>query len=85
VSLETGAADDAPLIDTLIVVGGNGSREAMRDTANLAFLRQAASTVRRLCSVCSGAFLLAGAGFSTGVGRRPTGGGPGFWLGCFPQ
>ncbi|EGD60953.1 AraC family transcriptional regulator [Novosphingobium nitrogenifigens DSM 19370] len=62
VALETLAASEALVPDTLIVVGGNGSREAMRDEANLYFLRMAAGKVRRLCSVCSGAFLLAGAG-----------------------
>ncbi len=70
VSLETVTADGVPVIDTLIVVGGNGSRDAMRDAANTAFLRQVAGEVRRLCSVCSGAFLLAGAGMLDG--RRVT-------------
>ena len=62
VALETIGADATNMIDTLIVVGGNGSREAMRDNAAIAFVRHAAGSVRRLCSVCSGAFLLASAG-----------------------
>ena len=70
VEMTTIATQDAGMIDTLIVVGGNGSRDAMRDAAVLASLRDLAATVRRLCSVCSGAFLLAGAGMLDG--RRAT-------------
>lgn len=66
VALDTISSDQAGPIDTLIVVGGNGSHGAMRDECNLGFLRRAALQVRRLCSVCSGAFLLAGAGLLDG-------------------
>ena len=70
VEMATNTPDQAGMIDTLIVVGGNGSRDAMRDAYVLAFLRDLAANVRRLCSVCSGAVLLAGAGALDG--RRAT-------------
>ena len=64
VILDTAPAETAGAIDTLIVVGGNGSRIAMDSAGTIAFLRQAAP--RRMCSVCSGAFVLAAAGLLDG-------------------
>ncbi|GAN00202.1 hypothetical protein U91I_03867 [alpha proteobacterium U9-1i] len=50
--------------DTLMVVGGNGTAEAMRDDKLMASLKRA--QVRRMSSVCSGSFLLAQAGLLNG-------------------
>src|SRR6516162_8446865 len=52
---------DDPL-DTLIVAGGWGSREASACPETFAFIRTASARARRTASVCSGAFILAAAG-----------------------
>lgn len=52
--------------DTLIVVGGKGSRQAMHCPETRIFLQAQANSVRRLCSICSGAFMLATAGLLEG-------------------
>ena len=57
-------------IDTLIVPGGEGVWEAARDDDFLAHLRRIAPRVRRVGSVCTGAFLLAASGLLDG--RRAT-------------
>jgi len=58
-----GAWTDLPkTIDTLIVAGGDGTREAMRNKVLVAAIRTAAKRARRIVSVCSGAFVLAVAG-----------------------
>lgn len=57
-------------VDTLIVAGGRGVRAALGDRRLLAWLRRMAPRVRRLCSVCTGSFLLAEAGLLDG--RRAT-------------
>ncbi len=49
-------------IDTLIAPGGCGGDEYYAPPELVAWITQRASTVRRLCSVCTGAFLLAAAG-----------------------
>jgi transcriptional regulator GlxA family with amidase domain len=58
-------APGAPL-DTLIVSGGYGVDKACKDEALLAWLKLRAAHARRLCSVCSGALILAAAGLLTG-------------------
>jgi transcriptional regulator GlxA family with amidase domain len=57
-------------VDTLLVAGGLGCLEAAKDRALLRWLRRMAPRVRRLGSVCTGAFLLAAAGLLDG--RRAT-------------
>jgi transcriptional regulator GlxA family with amidase domain len=54
-------------VDTLLVAGGRGSREYCTHPGILRFLRQQAKRVRRLASICTGAFLLAEAGLLAGL------------------
>jgi transcriptional regulator GlxA family with amidase domain len=53
-------------IDTLLAAGGTGVENAGRDEELLLWLRKAAKRVRRIGSICTGAFLLASAGLLDG-------------------
>ncbi|MGA9722952.1 MAG: GlxA family transcriptional regulator [Candidatus Binatus sp.] len=55
------------LIDTILVAGGRGTTVALRDRAMIDWLRGSIRRTRRLCSVCTGAFLLAEAGLLDGL------------------
>jgi transcriptional regulator GlxA family with amidase domain len=54
------------VVDTLIVAGGIGTRRAMQDAALIRAIQDWSVRVRRLASVCTGAFLLAEAGLLDG-------------------
>jgi transcriptional regulator GlxA family with amidase domain len=54
-------------LDTLIVSGGDGTREAIADERLLAAVRKLSERTRRTCSVCSGSFVLAAAGLLDGL------------------
>jgi transcriptional regulator GlxA family with amidase domain len=57
-------------IDTLMVVGGQGTADAFRDRDLLDWVAAVAPRCRRVTSVCSGSFVLAAAGLLDG--RRVT-------------
>ncbi|WP_245272292.1 helix-turn-helix domain-containing protein [Xanthobacter sp. 126] len=53
-------------VDTLVVVGGPGVHMAAREPHLLAWISDRAGGIRRVCSVCTGAFVLAAAGLLGG-------------------
>jgi transcriptional regulator GlxA family with amidase domain len=53
-------------VDTLLIAGGSGLEKAAHDQELLVWLRKAAQRVRRIGSICTGAFLLAAAGLLDG-------------------
>ena len=61
---------DAPSLDLLVVPGGPGQLSLMKHTLLLEYIRECAATSSWVCSVCTGALLLAQAGVLRG--RRAT-------------
>lgn len=63
-----GEADED--IDTLLIAGGVGVEQARKDPGLVAWINHMAGRVRRVASICTGAFLLAESGLLKG--RRAT-------------
>lgn len=57
---------DAPPINVLVIPGGSGARREIGNPDTVAWLDRVASECRWVCSVCTGAFLLLGAGLADG-------------------
>lgn len=70
VTQPAGRAIATARIDTLIIPGGPGVREAHKDKHTVAWVRRHCASARRVASVCTGAFLLAETGLLNG--RRAT-------------
>jgi len=59
-------ADCPQKLDVLMVPGGMGTNDAMRDAETLRFLAEAGRTARYVTSVCSGSLILGAAGLLDG-------------------
>lgn len=57
---------DVDVIDTLFLSGGFGVSDVIQDSALIDWIKDQANHVRRIASVCSGAFILAEAGLLKG-------------------
>lgn len=55
---------DAPAIDIVLVPGGSGARREISNPATTEWLRSTAARCSWLTSVCTGAFLIVGAGLA---------------------
>jgi cyclohexyl-isocyanide hydratase len=64
--LPTVTLDDCPKLDVVLVPGGRGQMELMRDRAVLDFLRSHGRDARYVTSVCTGALVLGAAGLLEG-------------------
>jgi transcriptional regulator GlxA family with amidase domain len=69
-SADSAIAQATGPIDTLVVAGGVGAFAMAKDERVVAWVREAAGRARRVCSVCTGAFILGAAGLLDG--RRAT-------------
>lgn len=56
----------AASVDTLVVAGGNGTFKAAKNQDFIAWIQKCANHADRICSVCTGTFLLAAAGLVAG-------------------
>jgi transcriptional regulator GlxA family with amidase domain len=59
--------EDVPQPDVIVVPGGVGSREAMKDERLVDWVRTAHETTRYTTSVCTGSFVLGAAGLLDGL------------------
>ncbi|MXQ07372.1 helix-turn-helix domain-containing protein [Alphaproteobacteria bacterium GH1-50] len=58
--------NDLTDVDTLMIAGGHGTSQALKDRALLEFLKIVAPKARRVASICTGALVLAEAGLLEG-------------------